>query len=364
MAGVFNHNKVCSTLASELCQGRVTRLSFGAIICDSAISVKLQGVSGLTSITQGDSVKSESIALLAYHNGHTLRALSLKLIGKAEWLVLIRSDDSAPMIYGNLTSLSLARNYSEDASAWPAVKDVVPFPVLSMLSISGNYLYGSNVLLRASDWAFESSGVPFSTLEQDLLGKLGVRERSGVMWVKSAHVSHELDEHAVIKQRFHRILNMAATQETESSTASMHIHAAITPSTAILQHLNLSYLGFDTIAIFGIISAFPNLASLACNICGPAKRIGLIPKSERPSALRTKYHPLSGSFRKLQVTNATKDLIAMVAIIAMQLAVVCPSFAHTYIKPELRKAFNGLLRMAHLSRMLMRCAAFSKHTAV
>ncbi|KAJ2112172.1 hypothetical protein IW146_004809 [Coemansia sp. RSA 922] len=76
-------------------------------------------------------------------------------------------------------------------------------------------------------------------------------------------------------------------------------------------------------------------------ITGSATRIGLIPENESPSILHGKHYPLSRNFRVLRVSSVADADIGKVSIVAMQIAVVCPSFAYMDIPLEPRKGFRG-----------------------
>ncbi|KAJ2046077.1 hypothetical protein H4S04_005252, partial [Coemansia sp. S16] len=77
-------------------------------------------------------------------------------------------------------------------------------------------------------------------------------------------------------------------------------------------------------------------------------RIGLIPENEHPSVLHDKQYPLSINFRVLRILGAEYTNIGKVSILAMQVAVICPSFARVDIPSGERNEFRG--KVAWLSR--------------
>ncbi|KAJ2810930.1 hypothetical protein FBU31_007879, partial [Coemansia sp. 'formosensis'] len=63
--------------------------------------------------------------------------------------------------------------------------------------------------------------------------------------------------------------------------------------------------------------------------------------NEHPSTLHEKYFPLSSSFRTLRISVVDYTDLGKVSIVAMQMAVMCPSLAQVYLPLELRKGFRG-----------------------
>ncbi|KAJ2883487.1 hypothetical protein H4R27_002730 [Coemansia aciculifera] len=113
------------------------------------------------------------------------------------------------------------------------------------------------------------------------------------------------------------------------------------PNTAILQHLTLSDKRCALADIISIVYALTSLVSLTSQICGVGTEIGLIPENEHPSTLYETYYPLSSNFRKLRVPSVANADIGRVSIVAMQVAIVCPSFAYVDLPYELCEEFRG-----------------------
>ncbi|KAJ2324131.1 hypothetical protein GGH92_010750, partial [Coemansia sp. RSA 2673] len=62
-----------------------------------------------------------------------------------------------------------------------------------------------------------------------------------------------------------------------------------------------------------------------------------MPEEELPGALIEKYYPLSKNFKTLRASRGGSVSTNKMAIAAMQIALICPSFEFVDILPGLRK---------------------------
>ncbi|KAJ2622674.1 Spliceosome-associated protein 49, partial [Coemansia sp. RSA 1694] len=145
-----------------------------------------------------------------------------------------------------------------------------------------------------------------------------------------------------IRQQVHRILQTATVMAIDSDAPGLLIFDAIceAPNTAIIQHLELGRLWCAADDIIKLLVALPSLVNLCCSVSKLESEIEAIPASERPSRLCAKYHPLSNSFRVLQVRSYSDLSGELVACTAMLVAVLCPNFVQVDLPLELRKAFG------------------------
>ncbi|KAJ2056772.1 hypothetical protein GGI17_006020 [Coemansia sp. S146] len=349
-----SHRDLRDMLVSELCRGSVTRLDVKNYIGHPLLSLLLHDVSRLMSITQGSGIACLLIARLAYLNARTLKELHIKPATLDDWSSLIGGGIESPASYTSLVSLSMVFPTGHNLWCWTTVEGIAPFPALSKLTISGGYPFDDNTLFRGNRGMLQKFSISFYTIARNALGRSGVFERSGITRVSSIHIVLTSDTYEptpsddLVRKQMHRILEISTIMKLGCNPIygqmlNKRVLNALcaAPSTAILQHLTLFHQRCDIGNVISIIDALPSLVSLTSQICGSAKRIGLIPENEHPSALHERYFPLSNNFRVLRVSSVVNIDIGIVSIVAMQIAVICPNFAYVDLPLEVRKAFRG-----------------------
>ncbi|KAJ2875942.1 hypothetical protein GGH93_001147 [Coemansia aciculifera] len=305
-------------------------------------------LSELASITHGAKVPCSPIARLAYHNACTLKELHIAPTAPDDWSSLIRCGHQAPVAYTSLASLSMDITKSLDTRSWTTVKGVVPFPVLSQLDISGAYPFADDALFRGNRGMLHRLSIPFSAIAKNALGRFNVLERNGITWINPIHTVQIsgtpwfAPSDNFVREQVHGILKASTTLQLgcDTSIGLMLTALCTAPNTAILQHLTLSDKRCALADIISIVYALTSLVSLTSQVCGVGMEIGLIPENEHPSTLYETYYPLSSSFRKLRVPSVANADIGRVSIVAMQIAIVCPSFAYVDLPYELCEEFR------------------------
>ncbi|KAJ1817095.1 hypothetical protein LPJ60_005015 [Coemansia sp. RSA 2675] len=293
-----NYMQLYSALVSELYQGQVDRIQVNSGV-SSTLALALRSVSGLTSIVQGPNVSCSSFAQLAYCSASTLRVLSTQ-IGQMEcWHSFIYGGTTVPTTYSALTDLSLVVTDFSYQSSWTATEDIVPFPVLTTLTVDGGYPFSDDLLFRGNGSTLQYLHLPFSAIAQNGLGRFGVLKRNGVAKMSSISISgiSDLDkafltEHpeAPVKLQVHQMLEVAAKLKFATDTPGVLIFESIraAPNTAILRYLEFGELWCSADDIIKLLVTLPRLAYLSCGIRELQAEILAIPVSERPSRLRQK----------------------------------------------------------------------------
>ncbi|KAJ2062813.1 hypothetical protein GGI17_002201 [Coemansia sp. S146] len=111
---------------------------------------------------------------------------------------------------------------------------------------------------------------------------------------------------ACIAQQIHSILEATKILFLWSDTDDEHMLNAIktAPSTAVLQELELYYLPLDADDMLSIISALPSLVTLTCEIDGSVRDIeALLANEHHPAAFCEKYRPLNSNFRRIYILH-------------------------------------------------------------
>ncbi|KAJ2767221.1 hypothetical protein GGI18_005840, partial [Coemansia linderi] len=125
-----------------------------------------------------------------------------------------------------------------------------------------------------------------------------------------------------------------------NDTSDMQLLKVIktTPHSAVLEHLSFHNLPLDTDNIIEIISALPSLVSLNCELKRSARSVKALPANKQPSVLHERHYPLSSNFRELAtITDEGDASTKQIAVVAMQLAVLCPKFTFVDMSPDMRK---------------------------
>ncbi|KAJ2071015.1 hypothetical protein GGH13_003635 [Coemansia sp. S155-1] len=346
---VHKSNKgLCAILLSVLHHGGVTRLDFKCTTDSPTGSLRPHMMTGLTSITHGINVPCSPIARLAYYNAPTLRELHIVPTGPNDWSSLITCGKLAPASYTSLVSLSMVI-INTSLSGWTTAKGAIPFPVLSRLVIGGAYPFADDTLFRGNRGTLQKLSISCHALTRNALGRSGLFEPGGLAQLNPIHTILVTGEPylttstGLISEQLHRVLESSTVLKLNCHAVSGNMFSSLctAPSTAILRHLTLYNRPCTLNDVVSIVSALPSLVSLTCRIKGSATRIGLIPENESPGILHGKHYPLSRNFRVLHVPSVKNADIGKVSIVAMQIAVVCPSFAYMYLPLELRKGFRG-----------------------
>ncbi|KAJ2024808.1 hypothetical protein IWW57_003598, partial [Coemansia sp. S610] len=292
-----------------------------------------------------------SFAQLAYRNASTLKHLAIEVATEADWRSLIYGGTEAPVVYANLAWLELRIKQVPYTETWAAIEELVPFPVLSTLDVCGGYPFDDDLLFRGNGATLRTLRLPFGTMTRDILARFNVFKRCDSIQMSSIHLGPaSVEDNAFIAQRatesigkqMHLILGATTSLILSDNTSGLALTKAIyaVPSTSALRSLVYTNLVFDLTHIIHIIAALPSLASFTCEVRGLSSNIGDIPANERPEALRSAYYPLSKPFGELHVPYTAASSADKVAIVAMQLAVLCPKFAYVDPPPKLRNAFS------------------------
>ncbi|KAJ2790024.1 hypothetical protein GGI18_002056 [Coemansia linderi] len=203
-------------------------------------------------------------------------------------------------------------------------------------------------------------------------GHFGVFELSGVTRMNSISIgSMEVGNegrHApgtavsFIDKQVHRVVEVATVLRLGDGTPTRQLYNAIltAPRTLTVQHLDFRGFPFAAKNAVEIIAALPNLVSLTCRIEETISTIDEMPEDEYPSALLERYGNLNNSFRKLVLVNVVDEeydyesmddvLTGEIAIVVVQIAVLCPNLTHVDIPEEMHSVFGREIAWAMLNR--------------
>ncbi|KAJ2051757.1 hypothetical protein H4S04_001777 [Coemansia sp. S16] len=345
-----SYHQLYDTLVSELSQG-VTSVCIRSKPYIHQLSLDLHAISELTSLVVESQADCVSEGALAYRNASILKKLKICVDSIRGWVSLVYGYPGPSAVYTSLTSLTLVIAYNEHNSAWTVTKELVLFPALSTLVVSGVYPFVDDALFRGNGKTLKHLRLPFCALAKNALGGYAILERPGVTKMNSIYI--DLFTHvdkaylatltdSPIVQQVHLMLEVTLALHLTNDTTYLLLYKAVktAPSTAVLQNLHFGDLLFDSINIIKIISALPSLVSLSCRVKGSVSTIEAIPASELPSRLYAKFFSPSIQFRKLRAICSAKLSAERIAIVAMQIAVVCPYFVHIDLPLGLRKAFS------------------------
>ncbi|KAJ2252905.1 hypothetical protein GGI13_003008 [Coemansia sp. RSA 455] len=335
---LYSYHQLYDTLVSELSQG-VT----GVCIRSKPYIHQLLVVE-----SQADCV---SEGALAYRNASTLKELKICVCSIRGWIGLVYCHPGPSAVYTSLTSLTLVIAHNGDNPAPTLPNDLEPFPALSTLVVSGVYPFVDDALFRGNGKTLKHLCLPFCALAKNSLSRYAILERQGVTKMNSIYIElfTQVDKaylatqtDLLIVQQVHLMLEVTLALHLTNDTTDLQLYEAIktAPSTVILQNLHFGDLLFDSINIIEIVSALPSLVSLSCRIKGSVSTIEAIPASELPSRLYAKFFSPSIQFRKLRAMCSAKLSAERIAIVVMQIAVVCPCFVHIDLPLGLRKAFS------------------------
>ncbi|KAJ2866565.1 hypothetical protein GGH94_001457 [Coemansia aciculifera] len=357
----LNHGRLYDTLVSELCRGSVKCLQAYSGLNGSLVTFNLLVVSGLTSIAQGSGMACMPLVRLAYQNARTLEELTIGLAEEPDWRTLVYGGTGLPIVFNSLKELTLTVADVPYTSTWAEIEGTESFPVLSTLVVSGGYPFDDDFLFRGNGKTLQNLRIPFKVIARNILGRFNVLKRSGVTRMNSIHIGRvsDVDKAFIaslaeipVKQQMGHILETATTLSLQNDTVGLAMHFAIkiVPSISVIRHLAFAGLVFDTSHIIDVISALPSLVSLTCDVRGSCSSAGTIPASERPSNLDSKYYPLSRNFRVLRVPYSAQSSAKKIAIVAIQIAILCPNFLYVDIAPEFRNVFSREVAWAGFNR--------------
>ncbi|KAJ2804503.1 hypothetical protein H4S07_004210 [Coemansia furcata] len=348
---VPNSPQLYDTLVSELCRGSVKRVRVRSELKTGIVLIGLQRISALVSITQGPGMDSAPFAALAYLNKGTLDHLEIEVVTEVDWLTLLYGGTETMAVYSNLAWLALTVDKVPYTVTWAAIEDLAPFPALSTLGVFGGYPFDDDMLFRSNGNSLMNLHLPFGAMARNVLVRFKVLQRCGGIRMNSVRIGKVSVEDYVfmteranvpIKQQMHHILGASLRLTLSDETIGLQLLGAIyaAPSTSMLQRLVFTNLVFDLGHIIRVIAALPSLVSFTCAVRGLHSNIRGIPATERPKSLRTKHYPLSVNFRELLVPYTAGTSAANAAIVAMQLAVLCPNFVYVELPPKLRNDFS------------------------
>ncbi|KAJ2681374.1 hypothetical protein IWW39_006355, partial [Coemansia spiralis] len=291
-------------------------------------------------------------ARIAYLNASTLKELVIRPATNVEWLTMIYGDSKVPVVYTSLTSLILQLHIASRSVKWAKDEDAAPFPALAQLSIYGVYPFEDDLIYRGNGGSLKALRVPFDIVSRNILGSFDVFKRSGVtrMSVIELEAVTDVDNmlvagrgNTIIKRQMDCMLQAVTQLRLVNDTSDMQLLKAIktAPHSAVLEHLTFHNLPLDTDNIIEIISALPSLVSLNCELKRSARSVKALPANRQPSVLHERHYPLSSNFRELAtITDEGDASTKQIAVVAMQLAVLCPKFTFVDMSPGVRKVFR------------------------
>ncbi|KAJ2028284.1 hypothetical protein IWW57_002231, partial [Coemansia sp. S610] len=266
-----NYIQLYEWLVTELCRGRVDRLQIWSWTRGAVLPLRLNDISGLTSITRGKNVSNSAFSRLAYLNAGTLKTLEI-LLTEVDWLDLIFGDTDDPVVYANLASLKLEIGEIPYGITWAAIEAVEPFPVLATLELSGGYPFADDLLFRGNGGTLQNLCLPFSALCRNALGRFNVLRRSAVTRMNSIRIDEAVDadqafliENAdfAFEQQVHHILEVAYSLVLPSDPEEYRLYHSLlsAPKAAILQRLDFGDLVFSASGLFEVVAALPSLST-------------------------------------------------------------------------------------------------------
>ncbi|KAJ2831536.1 hypothetical protein FBU31_002253 [Coemansia sp. 'formosensis'] len=353
---------LCNVLVSELCHGSVSRVEMDSAPGCSLPSFQIQGAPGLTGLIQGLGQVCAPFSRIAYLNVSTLKELIIRPTTDAEWRTVIYGDSKTPAVYTSLTLITLVTEDVPLGVKWTAIKGVTPFPVLIHLGIVGAYPFDDdNSLYRGNGRSLKCLHLPFGVVSRNILGKYSILNRSGVAQMDTIVFGRVIDmdnnpvagrANAIIKQQVDRMLEVTRQLSLANDTADMQVFNAIktAPRTAIIQHLSFSILPLDIDMLFDIVSALPSLITLACRLKKSVPSVKSLPLNKQPNILHGRYYPLSSNFKRLDIVDDENISAKKAAAVAMQLAVICPSFAFVDVPRDIRKVIRREIAWAMVNQ--------------
>ncbi|KAJ2693793.1 hypothetical protein H4218_005887 [Coemansia sp. IMI 209128] len=322
---------LCNILVSELCKDGVSRVEMDSAPGCSLPSFQLPGVSGLTGLIQGLGQVCAPFARIAYLNASTLKELVIRPTTNVEWLTLIYGDSKVPVVYTSLTSLILQLHIASRSVKWAKNEDAAPFPALAQLSIYDVYPFEDDLIYRGNGGSLKALHIPFGAVSRNILGSFDVFKRSGVTRMNVIDLACVTDADDML------------VAGLVNDTSDMQLLKAIktAPHSAVLEHLTFHNLPLDTDNIIEVISALPSLVGLYCKLKRYFTNAKALPVNKQPSVLHEKHYPLSSNFRELVIITDEDDASTkQIAVVAMQLAVLCPKFTFVDMSPDMRKVFR------------------------
>ncbi|KAJ2790502.1 hypothetical protein GGI18_001757 [Coemansia linderi] len=369
----------CNTLVLQLCRGNISRLHVESRTECALPMLKLHSLSGLTSITQGFSTACAPFAQVAYRNADTLQELKLLNLEEETWRTLIYGGTVTPAVYSRLTKLLLEFASGLVVRDWAAIEDAASFPVLHEISLRDDYPFGDDLIFRGNGPTLQKLRIPFRVLTKNVLGRFNVLDRSGVVRMSLIEIYppdridhlHLTDRSGALAVRQIRsILETTAMLTIESKLAVGYLLRALETSvkTAVLRELKVIFNQLGADEVLSIISAIPSLVTLSSEIYEPVSNAKSIQASEHLSALREKYPLGNSNFRQLNVLEGKDDLadsesndigddnggvkykvakfVKKVAVVAVQIAALCPTFSHVVFPREMRGEFSREVALA------------------
>ncbi|KAJ2104827.1 hypothetical protein IW146_008499 [Coemansia sp. RSA 922] len=344
-------------LISELCKGGIKSLQARSYHRCCRVALGPMVITGLTSLTQSSTMFSSAFSALARLNAGTLIKLSVGLYEVADWPSYIHDDQKNATVYPKLTTLIVTVPqgiHIRHETTFDAIEDVVPFPKLVTLDVTGFYPFVDDLFFRGNGETLKNLRLPIVVFTRNVLSRYGVLGRYGVSRMNSVHIAMHADwymdkyilnhiflqDDETIERQLPAILEMTTTLVVSSDTKYFHMFNVLSaaPSFTVLQHLTVAKPVYTTMQIIQIVAAIPTLVSFACDL---SKKVSgsteAMPEEELPGALIEKYYPLSKNFKTLRASRGGSVSTNKMAIAAMQIALICPSFEFVDILPGLRK---------------------------
>ncbi|KAJ2730736.1 hypothetical protein IW152_005035 [Coemansia sp. BCRC 34962] len=353
-------------LLTELCKGSINTFRAYSYHYSSRVTLNSLPITGLTSLTHQNSMVCPAFGRLARLNAGTLTSLTVGLLEPDDWSSFIFDENKNPVVYSRLITLRIHITHGIQfryETNLPPINNAAPFPNITALEVKGAYPFVDDMVFRGNGGTLKNLRIPILAIHSKILSRFNVLGRSGVTRMNAIHIDmlsdwlmdrrilsrmYTVDDTSMADQ-FPSILETAITLTLGSDTKQYHAFKALcmAPPTAILQHLTISAPVFTTLQIIQIVQALPTLISFACDL---SKKVSgsteAMPDHELPGALREKYYPLSHNFARLSASRGGCTSTNKMAIAAMQIAIICPSFTFVDIIPGLRKDLKHKIRLA------------------
>ncbi|KAJ2417142.1 hypothetical protein H4218_003457 [Coemansia sp. IMI 209128] len=361
-----NPERPFDDLLTMLCKGNVNTFRAYSYHYSSRVTLDSLPIAGLTSLVHQNSMVCPPFGRLARLNASTLTRLTVGLLEPEDWPTFIIGEDEKPVVYPCLITLRIHITHGIQyryETTLPPINNAAPFPNITALEVKGAYPFDDDMIFRGNGATLKNLRIPVLAIHSKILSRFNVLGRSGVSRMNAIHIdmlSDWLMDRRIISRLFTEddtsmmdqfpiILETATTMTLGSDTKLYHAFKALckAPPMAVLQHLTIKAPVYTTLQIIQVIQAIPTLKSFACDL---SKKVSgsteAMPDHELPATLREKYYPLSHNFTKLTASRGGCVSTNKMAIAAMQIAIICPSFNFVEVLPGLRKDLKHKIGLA------------------
>ncbi|KAJ2827112.1 hypothetical protein GGI24_002729 [Coemansia furcata] len=295
--------------------------------------------------------------VLAHINSRTLTALHANHLYERDWKILVCGYSKAPAVFTCLKTLLLHIVDSEYNTEWDKTNDIVMFPNLSTLEVTGSYPFTDDLLFRGNGSTLQTLYLPFKTMADNTLGELGILERKGVTKMKKIRFGDVTERDKIIVKRngrglvarqLYRILDVTTSLRLGDDGINNDVYLSIisTPSVTNIRHLDIRQLTYHHDHVISIIRALPNLASFTVDLTYYSEH-GPVPDNyDRASELYSMYYPLGSNFRILCVPSMPEYSGRDIAEEVIRIAIVCKNPVQLHVPPDKRDMFRSTVSRA------------------